>query len=153
MKSDGTSWHPNANMSNTPWALSEMGKQYARNNIKFLPFNMDVNRANIDHLIPAEVKSKLPNKNKGKQGESLVTTLFALLQTTHHSDYISCQLTSSSQANPSLSNATCLLDNGALGRANFVSEEVASKLQRDGVKIKSINKSVASAFKNISIIN
>ena len=160
LNKDGrTSWHPNANLSNLPWLESKWGLEYkSRKGMTYLPFHSDVDGNEV--IPPAWTglkKTGHGNKpgtstSKGPPRKSLVTALLARLQTTNSNDYIPCHLTLTSQTNP-ISEADCLLDNGALGVANFVSKDIATKLISAGASKRVVSQSVASAFTNISCIS
>ena len=50
LEPDGTSWHPNANLSDEPWAMSDFGRQFAeRFDVQLLPTYTDVDG---DQTIP-----------------------------------------------------------------------------------------------------
>ena len=145
-KADGSgSWHPNANTSSsTPWAQSQNGIKFAEKNINVLPFTMDL--AGNTVRIPDHVKNRKNNKPKG---EILYQHLYAL-KLTNTDDYLSCDITLPQQEQILANNVLGLLDNGALGVANYVSIDVAAKLlAAGGTKSSFVSKTIRSAFTTV----
>ena len=136
-KTDGSSWHPNANLSGTPWAESAMGKAWKEQNEAVLPFTKDLKGKPVK--VPDWVTAK-QNKS-GHKSKSIVTSLNPNLLLINDNDLIKCRLTLPtlpglrnvpSQTSAPVLDANCLLDNGALGKANFVSIPMAAKLIQAG---------------------
>ena len=144
-KSDGTSWHPNANVnSSTAWANSSWGRQFAAKGINTLPFTRDITGNAV--IVPDTVKSTAQtNKNK-KNGELILTHLLSLQTTTTDDDYVKCHLTLPNQDLVIANDVMGLLDNGALGTANYISVDIAAKLLAAGVKSNVVSKQINSAF-------
>ena len=157
MNKDGkTSWHPNANLSYQPWNMTQNGMDFiTKRNMPFLPALSDINGNPVTPPAWTGIqKTPKPtptstSTSKGPARKSLVTAYLTRLQSTNSNDYISCHLTLTSQTNP-ISEVECLLDNGALGGANFVSEDIASKLIQAGASKIVVSQHVASAFTDFS---
>ena len=152
MNPDGkTSWHPNANLTTQPWLTSPNGiSMKSKRNAAVLPTFIDENNAPV--TVPAWTNFKMPSQqNKGQSSKSLVTASASCLQSINTNDYIHCKLTLPNQTNP-VAEADCLLDNGTLGAANFMSKDIAAEVIRAGAIKSVVKQTVASAFNNISCI-
>ena len=109
---------------------------------------MDIDNNIVE--VPANVKqtSKSANTNNKKQhGKHITPYLTALLHSSTDSDFLKCHLSLPNQDQIIASNVQGLLDNGALGIANYISIEMAAKLLAAGGTKKSVaSKLVQSAF-------
>jgi len=165
---DGTSWHPNANLSNVPWRDSEMGKLVKSTlNRDTLPYTIDVNNNKVNNpLLQHQLREKMNRRHSSSSSssssntnyrrdtrKSLVASFYSRLHNTNSNDYIPCHVSLKHQRDPITSNLNCLLDSGALGPStNLISEDVAKALTKAGAFLKPVSQSVASAFTDISCI-
>ena len=135
------------------WADKGANKVAANHNLKWeevqIPPESPLRRENL--LLKQNSNKTSSSSTSGEKGESLDTNLLSHLHITNTTDFITCSIQLHQQ--PVVTKTSCLLDNGALGGANFISNALATILKRAGTVVKVVSKDVATAIDFLYIIS